>query len=60
MCAHLSAIVEYMLSRPDEFAPFLDDDEDEDLNTYLRRMSKDAEWGGNLELAAGEISRGAQ
>ncbi|KAK1716988.1 hypothetical protein BDP67DRAFT_396774 [Colletotrichum lupini] len=42
------AAAEYMVSHPDDFAPFLE----EGLEGYVRRIRDTAEWGGQLELAA--------
>ena len=40
----------YMKNNPDEFSPFIEDDET--FDKYLERMSDDGEWGGNLEIYA--------
>jgi OTU domain-containing protein 3 len=40
--------VDYMHANPDDFAPFVDGD----FAAYCKRMRKDAEWGGNVELQA--------
>ena len=42
--------VEYMKENKDEFSPFLE--EDEPFDTYIEKISKDGEWGGNLEIYA--------
>ena len=42
--------IEYMENNPDKFKPFIEDDET--YEKYLERMSKDSEWGGNLEIYA--------
>ena len=42
--------IEYMKDNPDKFTPFIEDDES--YEKYLERMSKDGEWGGNLEIYA--------
>ncbi|KAK2000200.1 OTU-domain-containing protein [Colletotrichum falcatum] len=42
------AAAEWMVSHPDDFAPFLE----EDLEAYARKIRDTAEWGGQLELAA--------
>ena len=42
--------VDYILQNKDDFAPFLD--EDEPFDKYIEKMSKDAEWAGNLEIYA--------
>lgn len=31
---------------------YLDEDDDGDMDSYLREMAQDREWGGNLELHA--------
>ncbi|KAF7552370.1 hypothetical protein G7046_g7426 [Stylonectria norvegica] len=43
------AAAAYMLAHPDDFAPFLDN---EDIDAYARKMRDTAEWGGQLELTA--------
>jgi len=43
-----SKCLEFMETNPDDFKPFVFDEEYPD---YLKRMRKDGEWGGNLELA---------
>ena len=40
----------YMKNNPDEFSPFIEDDET--FDKYLERMGEDGEWGGNLEIYA--------
>ena len=40
----------YMKNNPDEFSPFIEDDEP--FDKYLERMEEDGEWGGNLEIYA--------
>jgi len=40
----------YMKNNPDEFSPFIEDDET--FDKYLERMEEDGEWGGNLEIYA--------
>jgi len=40
--------LKYMEDYPDDYKPFVFDEE---WGDYLRRMRKDGEWGGNLELA---------
>ena len=42
-------VVEYIRENRFDFEPFLDNETFED---FLKRISKDKEWGGNLELAA--------
>ena len=42
--------VEYMKNNKEEFLPFLD--EDEKFEDYIETMSKNGEWGGNLEIYA--------
>ena len=42
--------VDYILQNKDDFAPFLD--EDEPFDNYIEKISKDGEWGGNLEIYA--------
>lgn len=45
------AIVEFMLKNPDDFEPFIDTDEHSFLD-YCKKMSKNGEWGGNMELVS--------
>ena len=42
--------IHYMIENKDEFAAFIEDDEP--FDKYIDRMSKDSEWGGNLEIYA--------
>ena len=42
--------VDYMNNNQDEFIPFLD--EDEPIDKYIEKLTKDGEWGGNLEIYA--------
>lgn len=42
--------VEYIKNNKDNFAPFIIDDET--IDEYIERMSKNKEWGGNLEIYA--------
>ena len=42
--------ISYMCSNPEDFAPFIEDDEP--FNTYTTRLRKPGIWGGNLELQA--------
>ena len=42
--------VEYMKEKKEEFAPFLD--EEQPIDEYIEKISKDGEWGGNLEIYA--------
>jgi len=42
------AIVEYMESNADDFAPFIEGD----FSQYLKKMGRDSHWGGNMELVA--------
>ena len=42
--------VDYILQNKDDFVPFLD--EDEPFDNYIEKISKDGEWGGNLEIYA--------
>ena len=42
--------VNYMKENKDEFAPFIEDDEP--FDDYIKRMSQNSEWGGNLEIYA--------
>ena len=42
--------VDYIIQNKDDFVPFLD--EDEPFDNYIEKISKDGEWGGNLELYA--------
>jgi len=39
---------DYMLHNPDDFVPFLT----ERIETYCKRMAKNGEWGGHMELLA--------
>ena len=39
-----------MKEHKDEFIPFLD--EEEPIDQYIEKISKNAEWGGNLEIFA--------
>jgi len=45
------AATDYMLAHPDDFAPFLLEEE-EGLEGYVKKMRDTAEWGGQMELAA--------
>jgi hypothetical protein len=42
--------LDYMKKNPDEFSPFIEDDET--FDKYMERMGEDGEWGGNLEIYA--------
>ena len=42
--------VEYMKDNKDAFIPFLE--EEEPIDNYIEKISKDGEWGGNLEIYA--------
>ena len=42
--------INYMKENKDNFAPFIEDDEP--FDKYIERMSKNSEWGGNLEIYA--------
>lgn len=42
--------INYMKENKDTFAPFIEDDEP--IDKYIDRMSKNKEWGGNLEIYA--------
>ena len=42
--------VNYMKENKDIFQPFIEDDEP--FDKYIERMSKNTEWGGNLEIYA--------
>ena len=42
--------VEYMKENKDTFIPFLE--EDEPFDTYIEKIAKNGEWGGNLEIYA--------
>ena len=42
--------VEHMRRHPEDFTPFIEDDEE--FDKYLARMSNLSTWGGNLELQA--------
>ena len=42
--------VNYIKENKDFFAPFIEDDET--IDQYIDRMSKNKEWGGNLEIHA--------
>lgn len=42
--------VNYMKDHKEIFEPFIEDDEP--FDDYIKRMSKDREWGGNLEIYA--------
>ena len=42
--------VDYMKENKDAFIPFLE--EEEPIDTYIEKISKDGEWGGNLEIYA--------
>ncbi len=46
----LSQVVDFMREHPDDFAPFIEDDES--FSSYLSRMKRDGVWAGNLELVA--------
>lgn len=46
--------VEFMRRNPNDFQPFIEDDED--FAKYLKRMSESGTWGGNLELQALSIA----
>ena len=39
-----------MRTNPDDFAPFVEDDES--FDRYLDRMESEGTWGGNMELQA--------
>ncbi|KAI5927071.1 hypothetical protein F4810DRAFT_652211 [Camillea tinctor] len=44
---------DYMAAHPDDFAPFLaEEEQQEGLEGYVRKMRDTAEWGGQLELKA--------
>ncbi len=40
--------IDYMKSNKEEFQPFIEDDQT--IDEYIEEMSKDKEWGGNLEI----------
>ena len=40
--------IDYMKSHKEEFQPFIEDDQT--IDEYIEEMSKDKEWGGNLEI----------
>ena len=42
--------IEYMKVNKDTFIPFLE--EDEPFDTYIEKIAKSGEWGGNLEIYA--------
>jgi OTU domain-containing protein 3 len=42
--------IEYMKSHKEDFEPFIEDDQT--FDDYVEEMSKDKEWGGNLEIYA--------
>ena len=42
--------INYMKENKDTFQPFIEDDEP--IDKYIERMSKNSEWGGNLEIYA--------
>ena len=42
--------VDYMKENKDAFIPFLE--KEEPIDTYIEKISKDGEWGGNLEIYA--------
>ena len=42
--------INYIKENKDTFAPFIEDDEP--IDKYIERMSKNSEWGGNLEIYA--------
>ena len=42
--------INYMKENKDEFAPFIEDDVP--IDKYIEKMSKNGEWGGNLEIYA--------
>eukprot|EP00958_Prasinococcus_capsulatus_P001921 scaffold175_cov414-Prasinococcus_capsulatus_cf.AAC.29 len=51
--AHLGRrkkVVDYMEAHEEQFAPFLEDDQD--WKTYCSNMREDGTWGGHLELQA--------
>ena len=48
--AYREKCIKYMLENTNEFAPFLE--EDEPIDKYIEKMSKNGEWGGNLEIHA--------
>ncbi|KAI1500816.1 hypothetical protein F5X99DRAFT_418991 [Biscogniauxia marginata] len=44
---------DYMWAHPDDFAPFLGDDEEEGgLESYIKKIRDTAAWGGQMELLA--------
>ena len=45
-----SLSISFMRDNREDFAPFVEDDED--FSHYIRRMSQSGTWGGNLELQA--------
>jgi OTU-like cysteine protease len=47
------SIVEYMCANRDNFEPFIEDDVP--FDRYVSRMSKNCEWGGNLEIQAASM-----
>jgi len=48
-----TACCDFMLAHPDDFAPFLLEEEGHgSLDAYVAAMRRNAEWGGNLELQA--------
>ena len=47
-----SLAVEYMRSHPDDYAPFIDDQEAATFGEYLDKMQSTTVWGSQLELQA--------
>lgn len=45
-----AAVVARVAARRDDFAPFVEDDED--FDAYVERMARDGEWAGHLEVNA--------
>eukprot|EP00741_Cyanophora_paradoxa_P020258 tig00021238_g19552.t1 len=43
-------IMDYIAARPDEYAPFMEDDKS--FEQYVGEMQEDGEWGGQLEIVA--------
>jgi OTU domain-containing protein 3 len=48
------AVVDHMAVHPEDFSPFVEDDEP--FVDYIERMRGDGEWAGNLELQAASVA----
>eukprot|EP01132_Coremiostelium_polycephalum_P003996 gene3996-4997_t len=49
------AIVTFIEQNKDIYSPFIDDEEFDSFEDYIREMRTDGEWGGNIEIQAASL-----